>query len=130
MEGAIGMNRRGIIRIASIIALAYVCVTGTLIFQVSTAYSRWESDQVFWNYATLISAEVEKTNTRDFGLSEFERPKLPEYTEPDHRYSIFPWELLREKNEIISSDKLLKEEAISHLEYTNSVLDEQNHRNQ
>jgi hypothetical protein len=62
-------------------------------------------------------------------LTEFERPELPEYTEPSHEYSIFPWKLLKERGDIISSDKLLKQQTTSHLEYANSVLDEYNHRN-
>ncbi|MBT1172510.1 hypothetical protein JS528_03885 [Bifidobacterium sp. MA2] len=104
-------------------------MTGVLMFQVSAAYSQWEEDQVFWNLATLVSAETEKANAREFGLTEFERPELPEYVEPSHQYSIFPWELLKEKNDIIASDELMKQQTESHLEYANSVLNEYNRRN-
>ena len=124
-----GMKSNRWVQVISVIALIYVCMTGILMFQVSAAYSQWEADQVIWNLATLVSAETEKANSREFGLTEFERPELPEYTEPSHKYSFFPWELLKEKNDIIASDKLMKQQAESHLEYANSVLNKYNHRN-
>lgn len=123
------MKSKRYFQVISVIALIYVCMTGVLMFQVSAAYSQWEEDQVFWNLATLVSAETEKANAREFGLTEFERPELPEYVEPSHQYSIFPWELLKEKNDIIASDELMKQQTESHLEYANSVLNEYNRRN-
>ena len=81
------------------------------------------------NLATLVSAETEKANAQKFGLTEFERPELPEYADPSHKYSIFAWKLLKEKNDIIASDELMKQQTESHLEYANSVLNKYNHRN-
>lgn len=83
------MKSKRYFQVISVIALIYVCMTGVLMFQVSAAYSQWEADQVFWNLATLVSAETEKANAQKFGLTEFERPELPEYTEPSHKYSFF-----------------------------------------
>lgn len=123
------MKSKRYFQVISVIALIYVCMTGVLMFQVSAAYSQWEEDQVFWNLATLVSAETEKANAQKFGLTEFERPELPEYADPSHKYSFFPWELLKEKNDIIASDELMKQQAESHLEYANSVLNKYNHCN-
>ncbi|KAA8832662.1 hypothetical protein BREU_1711 [Bifidobacterium reuteri DSM 23975] len=123
------MKSKRYFQIISVIALIYVCMTGVLMFQVSAAYSQWEEDQVFWNLATLVSAETEKANAQKFGLTEFERPELPEYADPSHKYSIFAWKLLKEKNDIIASDELMKQQTESHLEYANSVLNEYNRRN-
>lgn len=123
------MKRERYFQVISAIALIYVCITGVLMFQVSAAYSKWKADQAVWNLATLVSAETEKANAREFGLTEFERPELPEYVEPYHEYSIFPWKLLKERNDIIASDKLMKQQTESHLEYANSVLNKYNHRN-
>ena len=124
------MNRKRYRQAVVAIAWLYVCVTGILMFQVSTAYSQWQSDQVVWDLATSVSEETKEANERDFGLSEFKRPELPEYTEPSHKYSIFPWELLKEKEDIISIDKRLRQQMTSHLEYVNGVLYEYNHRKQ
>ena len=123
------MKSKRYFQVISVIALIYVCMTGVLMFQVSAAYSQWEEDQVFWNLATLVSAETEKANAQKFGLTEFERPELPEYADPSHKYSIFAWRLLKEKNDIIASDELMKQQTESHLEYANSVLNEYNRRN-
>lgn len=123
------MKSKRYFQVISVIALIYVCMTGVLMFQVSAAYSQWEEDQVFWNLATLVSAEIEKANAQKFGLTEFERPELPEYADPSHKYSIFAWKLLKEKNDIIASDELMKQQTESHLEYANSVLNEYNRRN-
>ncbi|KAA8830435.1 hypothetical protein CPA40_03015 [Bifidobacterium callitrichos] len=123
------MKSKRYFQVISVIALIYVCMTGVLMFQVSAAYSQWEEDQVFWNLATLVSAETEKANAQKFGLTEFERPELPEYADPSHKYSIFAWKLLKEKNDIIASDELMKQQTESHLEYANSVLNEYNRRN-
>ena len=123
------MKSKRYFQVISVIALIYVCMTGVLMFQVSAAYSQWEEDQVFWNLATLVSAETEKANAQKFGLTEFERPELPEYADPSHKYSLFAWKLLKEKNDIIASDELMKQQTESHLEYANSVLNEYNRRN-
>ena len=123
------MKSKRYFQVISVIALIYVCMTGVLMFQVSAAYSQWEEDQVFWNLATLVSAETEKANAQKFGLTEFERHELPEYADPSHKYSIFAWKLLKEKNDIIASDELMKQQTESHLEYANSVLNEYNRRN-
>lgn len=128
-RGPTGMKSKRFFQAISVIVLMYICMTGILMFQVSAAYSKWEADQVFWNLATLVSAETEKANAREFGLTEFERPELPEYVDPSHEYSIFPWKLLKEKNDIIASDKLMKQQTESHLEYANSVLNKYNHLN-
>lgn len=83
----------------------------------------------FLEFSDFSLSRDRKANAQKFGLTEFERPELPEYADPSHKYSIFAWKLLKEKNDIIASDELMKQQTESHLEYANSVLNEYNRRN-